>query len=378
MRVALLLALMLASAVLLDTSPGHRFLVDRLLALRPSSGLRIAVDRIDGSLYGRAEVRGLRLYDTRGLFFTAPQITLDWRPSRWLFHRLSIYLLASDDATLTRLPVLRPGKPGPLLPKYDIYVRRLSVRRLHLGAALGGGIAQIDGHGEVRRGRAQVQLSAAADKGGDRLALLLDAEPDRDRFDIDARLEAPSHGVIGHMLGTERPISLKIAGDGSWTSWTGRALMDVSGLRVVDLKLGAANGTYSLGGVLAPAPITQGKKARLTTPRVIVAGRAKLADRRLRGKLSLQSPALTLSTKGTIDLGNSRLDGVKIDGQLLKPAALFPNMTGNDVRFAVNLDGPLNRPNFRYLITAPHIAFDNTGFDIVEAHGTPGCSPAAR
>ena len=182
--VGLILALVLAAAVLLDTSPGHRFLVDRILAIRPSSGLRISVDRIDGSLYGRAQIRGLRLYDTRGLFFTAPQITLDWRPSRWLLQRLSIYELASDDATLARLPVLRPGKPGPLLPKYDIYVRRLVVRRLHLGAPLGGGTAQIDAQGEVRRGRAQVRFNAAADKGGD-------------RWDACAEQLAPCGGLAG-------------------------------------------------------------------------------------------------------------------------------------------------------------------------------------
>src|SRR5262249_27722350 len=110
---ALLLVLVTASAVLLDTAPGHRFLVGRILALKPSSGLRISIDRIDGSLYGRAQIHGLRLYDTRGLFFTAPDVTLDWRPSRWLVHRLSIYLLQSDNATLIRLPVLKPGKPGP-------------------------------------------------------------------------------------------------------------------------------------------------------------------------------------------------------------------------------------------------------------------------
>src|SRR5262249_41134247 len=153
------------------------FLIGRILALRPSSGLRISIDRIDGSLYGRSEIHGLRLYDTRGLFFTAPDVTLDWRPSRWLVHRLSIYLLQSDHATLMRLPVLKPGKPGPLLPKYDIFLDRLAISRLHFGAALGGGMARIDGHGEVRRGRALVHFNAAADKGGDRLALLIDAEP---------------------------------------------------------------------------------------------------------------------------------------------------------------------------------------------------------
>jgi translocation and assembly module TamB len=367
--VALLLLLVVAAAALLDTAPGHRFLASRIANLQPSSGLRIAVDRIDGSLYGLARIKGLRLYDTRGLFFSAPQVTLDWRPSRWLTNKLWIYLLQSDEATLARMPVLRPGKPGPLLPKYDIFLDRLSVGRLRLGEPLGGGVARIEGRGDVRHGRALVRLSASADKGGDRLALLIDAESDRNRLDLDATLTAPAGGVIGHMLGTNRPIALRVSGDGTWTTWRGRAVMNVSGLRIVDLQLSAAAGKYKLGGLLAPAPITQGKKARLTAPRVLVSGEAQLADRQLKGSLTLRSPAVSLRGAGTIDLARSRFDALKIDGELLRPPALFPNMTGHDVHFAVQLDGALSTPDFRYLITAPHVAFDNTGFDVVEARG---------
>ena len=48
---ALLAALFLLLAVglvLLDTAPGHRFIVDRLAKLETASGLRIQIGRIDG------------------------------------------------------------------------------------------------------------------------------------------------------------------------------------------------------------------------------------------------------------------------------------------------------------------------------------------
>ena len=41
---------------------------------------------------------------------------------------------------------------------------------------------------DIRSGRALVELSALLNNGGDRVTLHLDAEPERDRFDVDARV----------------------------------------------------------------------------------------------------------------------------------------------------------------------------------------------
>ncbi len=42
------------------------------------------------------------------------------------------------------------------------------------------------------------------DRGGDRLAILLDAEPDGDRFDLEIRSQSPANGVVPALLGTNR------------------------------------------------------------------------------------------------------------------------------------------------------------------------------
>ena len=54
LAIALLLGLV---AVGIDTDAGHRFAVRRIAALKPSSGLRITIGRIDGSLWNRATIR---------------------------------------------------------------------------------------------------------------------------------------------------------------------------------------------------------------------------------------------------------------------------------------------------------------------------------
>ena len=60
---------------------------------------------------------------------------------------------------------------------------------------------------------------------------------------------------------------------------------------------------------------------------------------------------------------------MRIGADLLRPPALFPNMTGRAVRLTALLDGPFGRAAFAYRLTSPRIAFDQTGFEDVRAEG---------
>jgi len=123
----------------IDTGPGHRLIADRIAAMRPSSGLRIRIGRIDGSLWSAATLRDVRLYDSQGRFFEAPVIKLDWRPYSWARNKLDINSLSADLIILDRLPKLKPGRPGaPILPGFDIRIGKLTVDRLRLGPDVAG------------------------------------------------------------------------------------------------------------------------------------------------------------------------------------------------------------------------------------------------
>jgi len=356
----------------LDTGPGHRFIADRVAGIAPSSGLRIRIGRIDGSIYRRATLRDVRLYDTRGMFLEVPELRLDWRPLSWVANRLDIRSAVTDLAILYHVPRLKPSprKRQAILPGFDIRIDRLAIRRLRVEPPVTGKrhIARILGDADIRNGRAKVHLNAFS-TAGDRLRLALDAEPDRDGFDVDFRMAAPSKGVIGAMIGTERPITASIAGDGRWKAWNGRMKADISGFHIVDLALGVDSGTYQLKGMLAPAPITKGKIQRLTSPAIHVDGKATLANRRLDTTLSLKSGAVDIKASGVLDLAQSTFDGLGVDIQLLKPPAMFPNMTGRDMRLRANFNGPFASADFDYLLTAPRVAFDNTGFETVRIAG---------
>src|SRR5438045_5388274 len=123
---ALFIALLFLAAgllVLLDSAPGHRFIVDRIAGFETASGLRIRVGRIDGSIFGKSQLRNVTVSDPRGVFLTSPNIKLDWAPGAWLENKLSIDSLTAERVALIRLPKLRPStKKGPILPGFDIHL----------------------------------------------------------------------------------------------------------------------------------------------------------------------------------------------------------------------------------------------------------------
>ena len=372
--IALAVVLLILAAIwALDTGPGHRFVIDRIERLAPKSGLKIRIGRIEGSIYGKAAIKDLRVYDAKGLLLDSPDVKLDWAPFAFLMSdRLDISNLTAPLATLHHTPSFNPSeKTGPILPKFDIRIGELRIDRLRFEPAIAGQrrVGRLEGKADIRSGRAMVVLNAGVEGGGDRLALNLDAQPDRDLFDLDTELEAPANGVFGKLIGTVQPVKLSVKGDGRWSAWKGAALLNMGNQRVADLKLGVTKGAYDLNGFIAPSLIAKGKLQTLSAPRILVNGRATLVNRRVDTSLSLRSAALSVNAAGIVDLASNSFDNMRITANLLQPKALFPNMSGDRVQLRVLLDGAFDTAAFEYLLTAPRVAFDNTGVEDVRATG---------
>lgn len=376
----LVLAALLALAVVaIDSGPGHRLIADRIAAWQDKSGLRIRIGRIDGSIFGRAVIRDLKVYDAEALLFDTPAARLDWRPLAWLGNRLRINSLTAELGTFHKVPKFNPGDGKPFkLPGFDISIGHLTVERLRFAPAITGKqrIGRLDGRADIADGRAMVMLNADIEGGGDRLRTAIDIAPERNRFDVDVRMSAPKDGVLAAMLTGKRAVTAVIEGRGSWTDWRGVAHADVAGNRTIDLTLGAESGQYRLNGMLAPAPFLKGRLQRLTTPRIAVEGSASFVKRRLDGNLTLRSPALLVRSTGVVDLGRSVFDNLRIDARLLQPPAMVPNMRGRDIQLQLMFDGAFNSARFDYLLTAPQVFFDQTGFEQVRAAGRGRLSKA--
>src|SRR3954447_24331502 len=182
-----LLFLFAGLLVLLDSAPGHRWIVDRIAGIETASGLKIRIGRIDGSIFGKSQLRNVTVSDSRGVFLTSPNIKLDWAPGAWLDNKLYVDSLTAERVSLIRLPKLKPStRKGPVLPGFDIHIGELRIDRLDIGPAVGGRArsGSVRGKADVRSGRALIELSALVNNGGDRIAFHLDAEPDGDKFDL--------------------------------------------------------------------------------------------------------------------------------------------------------------------------------------------------
>ena len=370
--IAALLAVFVAALALVDTGIGHRWVTERIATVRTANGLRFAIGRIDGSLYGRARLTDVRVYDLDGLLLQAPSVDLDWRPWAWVRHRLVIRRLAVGQAMLFHAPHTRANpQRGPILPDFDIAIDDLRVDRLVLAKPVLGTprVGRIAGRADIRNGRALVRLGAVV-AGTDRLAVRIDAAPDRDRFDIDVRAAGAANGVLARSLGVRRAVRLDVDGKGSWTHWRGRAIGRIGTARAIDLALAADAGRYTLGGEVATAGWTSAVVQRLTSPRVRIAGSATFADRRLDGTLSLRSTALAMTTTGVIDLGTAAWRNVRIEARLLRPAAVIPTMSGSGVVLRAVLDGGFRTALFDYRLRADQLAIDRTGMRGVRLAGS--------
>ena len=226
------------------------------------------------------------------------------------------------------------------------------------------------GKADVHSGRALVELAALVNNGGDRIAFHLDAEPDRDKFDVGARVIAPADGLVPAMIGTRRAINLAIGGKGSWTRWRGTAALDLSGRPTARLALGVDSGRYRLQGQWAPAQFLTGKFQRLTG-----------AGRRHPRRCDAQGPACSTASSARPRPSFARSPGARSTSpttaiaacgsaiDLLKPPALFTNMTGKSVRMVWTLDGPFATADYSYRLTSDFVQFDNTGFTGLHAEG---------
>jgi translocation and assembly module TamB len=373
-----LLFLLAVLLVLLDSAPGHRFIVDRIAKLETASGLRIQIGRIDGSIFGKSQLRNVRVADQNGVFLTSPDIKLDWTPGAWLTNKLTIDSLTADRVTLVRLPKLKPStRKGPILPGFDIHVGELRIDRFDIGPEVSGKprSGRVWGKADIHSGRALIELQTLINNGGDRMAFRLDAEPDRNRFDVAARVLSPADGLVPAMIGTKRAINLTVGGKGTWARWRGTASLDLSGRPTARLALGVDNGLYRLQGQWAPAQFLTGKLHRLTVPLVTIRGEGTLKNRLLDGQLTAASPELRAIAKGTLDLARNRYVGMRLGIDLLKPPALFPNMTGKAVRMVWTLDGPFATADYSYRLTSNYVQFDNNGFLGLHAEGRGRLSP---
>ncbi|WP_170005556.1 translocation/assembly module TamB domain-containing protein [Pseudopontixanthobacter vadosimaris] len=341
--IVLAFALIIVGGVLaLDTAPGKRFLIDRIEGLAPASGLGITIGRIEGSIYGSATLHHVALSDPEGVFLSLPRVALDWRPLNWFTSGIDIRDLLTRGGTLYRLPDLRPGDPdSPVLPDFDIRIDRLRIIDLTVAPQIIGGesrtvdlLAQAD----IRSGRVYANLRGGFG-GGDRLYALIDAMPDEDRFDLKLDYMAPAGGVLAGLLGAEADYHAVIDGQGSWTNWAGRFLVERGGARFAVFRLTNWAGEYGIAGQLTPGTALDGLTADLVAGELSVRAAGTLQQRVLEGKAQFASAAVAGAVQGAVDLGRNVMEDLRFAVRLRQPDILGGNLRLEDLRLSGTAEG---------------------------------------
>ncbi|MEE4316282.1 MAG: DUF490 domain-containing protein, partial [Erythrobacter sp.] len=350
---ALVLAPLVLAAGFFATPIGKRFIADQIAAVAPASGLRFTVGRIEGDIYRTAMLRDVRVSDPQGVFLTIPEVALDWRPLGWLWSGLDIREVTARRGRLMRLPELLPGDPdAPLLPDFDIRVDRLAIADLVIAegvATTRAERAELLARVDIRKGRALVDATAQLG-ARDRIALLLDAEPDGDRFDLDADYRAPAGGVLAGLAGFERGYMARIAGDGTWQRWRGTAVaraLPVEGDQraeaerpgVAAFQISNDAGKYGVLGQLRPQLGGDDLVARTVGEAVSLAASFSLEDSVMEVKAALITRALDLRGAGVVDLADNRVEGARTSLTLREPDLLGAGARLEDARLVADLAG---------------------------------------
>lgn len=340
---AAVVLLVVGGLVVLNTPLGERFLASRIAEQTFPNGLNIQIGRIEGNLYGAAVLHDVRLSDPKGVFLTIPRAEVDWNPGAWLYNRLEIDSFAARRANLSRVPEFLPSEDdNPVLPGFDISIERLEIDNLMLARGIAGDRPQrvdLTGSAEVADRRLMVDVDGRLGER-DRLALLLDAEPDGDDFDLSLDLDAAEDGPIAALAGLDGAHIARIRGDGTWSDWTGGLVVRNDDGRVAALRITNRSGRFGLLGKIDPSGFLSGIPARALGDDVAVKAELAIDNRAFDGRTIVVGRGLSVDAKGLLDLAGNRAENLAITALVRDPALLGEGMALRNARLTATLDGP--------------------------------------
>ncbi len=373
--VLLVLALGIAAAVplglwwLAETPRGRAFVAEQVSGLSPESGLRFEVGRIDGTLLSEFRLVDVVVKDLAGTLAVIPRADVDWEPITLVSNLVSLNRIDVPEIRLLRMWKINPRDPeAPILPDIDVRIGRFDIARLVLEKPLLGRREELRllGRADIRAGRVLLDTQVAA-SAGDRLLALIDAEPDRDRFDLQLDLRGPAGGMVATAAGVKGPIAVLARGNGSWSRWRGQLDADLGAgdalVRVASLGISADDGRFRVNGDVNPSPLLGPSLAAFTRPAIrldLTAARAAgsgSGDGRFDLRVVASSDALALTGGGIVDTTDNLVEGVRIEAVLKAPQLVNPALSGSGMRATLAADGAIADPAIRWTAGADTVRF---------------------
>lgn len=369
---ALLVTPFLLLALLINTPVGKRIVADEIGRLAPESGLRFAIGRIEGDIYGKAVLHDVVLSDPKGPFLSVPRVELDWNPLAWFQRGLEVNRLVAQRGRLTRMPELLPGDPDePILPDFDIRVRRLAIENLTLAPGAVTAQAQrvdLEARATIKRGRLYVSADGRLGQA-DRVRLLIDAKPDGDKFDMALDYRAPRDGVLAKMVGARAGYRAWIGGQGNWRNWLGHAVVRRDDKRFAAFRLTNKAGQYGLVGQVYPADVARGVVARALGRATSLAASGRLENSAFIGDIALRGAGVHANGAGEIDLSHKRFGGFAVNVKVLDPGLFGSVMALDNARLRARLDGKFDDLSITHELAITRLVAGDVALENVAQRG---------
>ncbi|ACV75306.1 MAG: translocation/assembly module TamB domain-containing protein [Zymomonas mobilis] len=361
----------------LDSSIGHRLIVDEIRKQKLPTGLHFSIEHIDGSIWHKMQIEKLRFYDLDGVFLEIPNLTLDWRLwDLWKKH-WDIQTLQANSARLWRLPRLKSqGKPFRL-PNSYIRIDHLILTHIEIIPQKRNNpqqnitaipVMDIRGHALSTSGQLKAEITITSTLK-DSFHFLADINPEKNRFALRANLLAPEKGSIADLTGIKKTLAADLNGQGEWTNWQGHihALLDQNPL--ADIHLKQNKGHWYIAGWAALSRLAKPNTARLLGSETRILSEFDQKDHSINGQIRLLFPTLDIKSQGGIDFAKGLYHSIVIETLLRQSKALDPKMEGEHITLLNHLDGSFEKGHFSYQLKAGWLSFGKEHYEAATLEG---------
>jgi translocation and assembly module TamB len=361
LAVVILLPVAAAAGILigLNTASGRAFAVREI---NHFAGPDVAVTGLGGHFPDDLKLQSLHLADAAGVYATADDIELRWRPQALLSRTIHVTALTAADISVIRQPAASGSQSGGGLPKLRLDVDHLGIAALTLPPALAGQSTTLAIAGDAHltnpsQGRIDIAANAADGRGAYQIAARLDPT----LIDTQVTIAEPPDGLLGHFAGPGIHAPLNI-------SLTLRGPRDHAALNLT-AALGAAQlsgaGTLSLDPDAPRADVTFTLPA--LAPIAAIAGQTIAGAGKIHLRAAQANGAADIALDGAVDLTAAPGPAAKLVGHdghfsalltLANNAVDIENLNIQGAGFAIAAHGRA-APGGIFLNT--HIALDNIG-----------------
>lgn len=377
------LVVFVASLLLfLDTATGHRVIVHYINKYTTESGVKVKLQRIDGSIYRAFRLIDVKAYDQHGRFLDMPSLFVEWHPLDYRYGIITIKKLHSPLINFIRNPDLKPTKSNPdapLLPDIHLDIDQINLDRIDISKNLDGQKHRLHLHGQLTliKGQITVKAAAGADKsqdisGGDTLSLQFEAKPSANLLVVEAHLYAPIGGVIDGLSHLGKPLAMDAAGKGNWQDWRGYIQAQSGDKKLLDWQIHNKNGSVHLDGSVYPAELLpdqpalqsflkKGIQIDLTTH-----NHKNIAD--IHGAIT--GEMFRLTALGGIDWKSSRFNNMSVNLDIPNSRHFFgDDLSFKNFAFSSVLSGFIRAPNIDWRLKAGQIGWQQKIAENIQSKG---------